>query len=73
MIRWLSALAVGAVVSGFAFLLVTGRYINDGAVVARVTENHGVHQGDVFVIAGWVVAMIGLILLAAMGGRRTKP
>jgi hypothetical protein len=72
MIRWLSALAVGAVVSGFAFLLITGRYSNDGAVVATVTEKHGVHQGDVFVIAGWVVAMIGLVLLAAMGGRRTK-
>jgi hypothetical protein len=71
-VRWLSALAVGAVVSGFAFLLVTGRYLNDGAVLARVTENHGVHQGDLFVIAGWLVAMVCLVHLAATGGRRDK-
>jgi hypothetical protein len=71
--RWLIALAVGTVVSGFAFLLITGRYLNDGAVLARVTPNHGVHEGDLFVIAGWVVAMAGLVLLAATGGRRERP
>jgi hypothetical protein len=72
-LRWLCALVVGAVVSGFAFLLVTGRYINDGPVVATVSGGHGVHAGDVFVIAGWVVSMIDILVLAAMPRRPDRP
>ena len=71
-IRWLSALAVATVLTGFAFLLITGRYLNDGAVVVRFTARHGIHQGDVFVISGWVVAMVGLVYLVARGGGRWK-
>jgi hypothetical protein len=54
-LRWLCALITGLVLTGFAFLLVTGDYINDGPVVASVTEDHGLHEGDLFVIAGWAV------------------
>jgi hypothetical protein len=63
-IRWLCALVVGGILSGFAFLLLTGRYINDGEVLIRLTQGHGLHVGDLFVIAGWAVAMAALFLLA---------
>jgi hypothetical protein len=64
---------VGAILSGFAFLLLTGQYINEGPVLASVTRDHGLHAGDVFVISGWAVAMLGLIALAVMPGRpRTR-
>lgn len=65
MLRLLCTLLVGAVLTGFAFLLVTGRYVNEGVVVARVTQEHGLHVGDLFVIGGWVAAMTGLVVLAS--------
>jgi hypothetical protein len=61
--RWLSALTVGAILSGFAFLLLTGQYIQEGPVVVSLTHSHGLHSGDLFVIAGWVVGMAALGLL----------
>ena len=64
MLRWSCAAVAATVVSGFAFLLVTGRYISDGPVLARLAEDHGVHLGDVFVVAGWAVAMVMLTVLA---------
>ncbi len=69
MIRWLCALVVGGTLSAFAFLLLTGNYVADGPVVATVTASHGVHAGDVFVVAGWAVAMAALLLLARSAGR----
>ena len=68
-VRWLYALVVGGIVSGFTALLLTGRYINDGPVVLSLTTSHGLHAGDLFVIAGWVVAMAALVLLAKGAGR----
>ena len=64
MLRWLCALVVAGIVSGFAFLLLTGRYINDGPVVITLTDSHGLHAGDLFVLAGWAVAMAALAVLA---------
>jgi hypothetical protein len=69
MIRWLCTLVVGAVLSGFAFLLLTGRYINDGTVVLTVEPGHGLHVGDLFVLAGWAMAIAALVVLAT-GARR---
>ena len=60
----LCALVVGAIVSGFTFLLLTGDYVNDGPVLVAVTRSHGLHAGDVFVMAGWVVAMAAIAVLA---------
>jgi|1186.fasta_scaffold743074_1 hypothetical protein len=68
MIRWLCALLVGGVVSGFALLLLTGKYVNEGPVVVVITREHGLHEGDLFVVAGWVVAMLALVVLAAIRG-----
>ncbi|MGY2083229.1 hypothetical protein [Blastococcus sp. SYSU DS0539] len=69
MLRWLCALVVGGVVSGFAFLLVTGEYRNEGPVLLTVARDHGLHAGDLFVLAGWAVAVLALVALAAMPGR----
>ncbi len=63
MLRWFCAAVVGSVVSGFAFLLVTGSYINDGPVLVRFSWGHGLHLGDLFVLGGWTVAMAMLLAL----------
>lgn len=68
-LRWLCALVVGGVVSGFAALLITGRYANDGPLVVALTRSHGLHAGDLFVLAGWAVAMAAVVLLARRSGR----
>jgi hypothetical protein len=68
--RWLCALVVGAVLTGFAFLLLTGRYLNDGGVVVSLGGGHGLHVGDFFVLAGWGSAMTALVVLARRPGRR---
>lgn len=70
MLRWLFALVAGGVVTGFALLLVTGEYRNEGRVLFTVSRNHGLHAGDLFVLAGWAVAVLALLALAAMPARR---
>jgi hypothetical protein len=60
---WLCALMLGGILSGFTVLLLTGSYINDGPVVIALTASHGLHAGDLFVLAGWVVGMSALVLL----------
>ena len=69
MLRWLCALVAAAVVSGFAFLLVTGEYANEGPTLLSVSRNHGLHAGDVFVLAGWAVAVVAVLALAALPPR----
>jgi len=61
---------VGAVLTGFAFLLLTGRYLTDGPVLVRLGDGHGLHAGDLVVIAGWLVAMTALVLLTSRGPSR---
>ena len=72
MLRWLCASIVAAVVSGFTVLLVTGRYAEDGPVVASVSSSHGVHEGDVFVLAGWALSMVALAVLTTIAARRDR-
>ena len=71
-LRWLCVLVTGAVLSGFAVLLVTGEYENDGTVVVSLTRDHGLHQGDLFVLAGWMVAMAALSVLSIVPARRRR-
>jgi len=72
MYRWVCALVASAVVTGFAFLLVTGQYINEGDVVVSVTSTHGLHQGDVLVVLGWAVSLIAVFVLTVTPGRGTR-
>ncbi len=69
-LRWLSALVVVAVLSGFAVLLLTGQYHEEGPVLVRLTETHGVHVGDLFVVLGWAVALLAVGGLLRSTGRR---
>jgi len=71
-LRWICATVVALVLSGFALLLLSGQYVNEGAVIVSVTRNHGLHEGDLFVMGGWALAML------AVGGllgspRRRRP
>ncbi|SDN44294.1 hypothetical protein SAMN05660642_04852 [Geodermatophilus siccatus] len=70
MFRWLSALVVAVVLSGFAVLLLTGQYLNEGPVLVRLTRTHGVHVGDLFVVLGWAVALLAVGGLLWSAGRR---
>ena len=67
--RWLCALVVGVVLSGFAFLLLTGQYIHDGPVLITLGPGHGLHAGDLLVIAGWAVGVAALVILTTTLGR----
>jgi hypothetical protein len=62
------ALVVGAVLTLFAFLLLTGRYITDGPILVRISERHGLHAGDLFIVGGWAVGMAALFLLTTSRG-----
>jgi hypothetical protein len=68
-LRWLCALVVGGILSVFTFLLLTGRYMNDGPVVLALTDSRGLHAGDLFVVVGWAVGMATLVLLTRLRGR----
>ena len=70
--RWVCASVAGFVVTVFAFLLVTGRYSNDGPVLATVVEDRGVHAGDLLVILAWLLALVALAMLTAAAGRRSR-
>jgi hypothetical protein len=71
--RWFCALVVGGILSVFAFLLLTGHYLEEGPVIASVTADHGVHAGDVLVIAGWTVGVLALLLLVRTSTRVRTP
>ncbi|MGY1631545.1 hypothetical protein ACI784_07550 [Geodermatophilus sp. SYSU D01186] len=73
MLRLLFAIVVAGILTVFAFLLLTGEYINDGAVLVRLSEDHGIHRGDIFVVTGWAAALlseIGLLITSGRGRRR---
>jgi len=69
MLRWVYALVISAVSSGFAFLLVTGHYIDEGEVVTSFTPDHGLHEGDIFVLLGWAISIIAVLALTLSSGR----
>ncbi|WP_138758789.1 hypothetical protein [Modestobacter altitudinis] len=65
MLRWAGALLTAAVLSAFAFLLLTGDYIREGPVLVSLSEAHGIHRGDVGIVAFWTIGMIGLLIAAS--------
>ncbi|SFK92694.1 hypothetical protein [Geodermatophilus ruber] len=70
MLRWLLALVIAGIVTAFAVLLLTGKYINDGPVLIAFSSEHGIHRGDVFVIAGWAATLLSEVGLLLTAGRR---
>ena len=69
MLRWLLALVIAGIVSAFAFLLLTGEYVSDGAVLVQLSEDRGIHEGDLFITSGWAVALLSEAGLLFMGTR----
>jgi hypothetical protein len=61
-VRWLGALLAVAVLTAFALLLLSGQYFREGPVVATLTHDHGIHRGDIGIVAAWTLGMIGLAL-----------
>jgi hypothetical protein len=57
-LRWLFAIVIAGIVSAFAFLLLTGEYVNDGAVLVALSEDRGIHEGDLFIATGWAGALL---------------
>ncbi len=72
MLRWLFAIVIAGIVSAFAFLLLTGEYVNDGAVLVELSEDRGIHEGDVFVVTGWATALLCEAGLLLVGARHTS-
>ncbi len=68
-LRWSFALVAAGVLSAFALLLVTGQYHNDGPVIVMLDQDHGLHQGDVYVLTGWAAAVLSLLGLLAVRRR----
>ena len=60
-LRRLFAVVVAGMLTAFAALLVTGRYVNEGPVLLRLAEDRGLHQGDIFVLTGWAAGMLSLL------------
>jgi hypothetical protein len=69
-LRWLSALVIAVILSAFAVLLLTGRYVNDGPVLVTLGADRGIHAGDVFIVAGWAVALLAEVGLLRAAERR---
>ncbi|MGY5882450.1 hypothetical protein [Modestobacter lacusdianchii] len=71
-LRWLGASVAVAVLTAFAYLLVTGRYADEGPVLLVLRPGRGVHRGDLFVVAGWVLGVSAVLTAAASAGRRER-
>ena len=69
-LRWLFAIVIAGILSAFAVLLLTGEYVNDGPVLVALSEGHGIHKGDIFVVTGWAAALLAVGGLLRAPGRR---
>ncbi len=63
MLRWFVALVAGAVLSAFAALLLNGQYRVEGEVLLALSEDHGIHRGDLLVAGGWLIGLIAIGML----------
>jgi hypothetical protein len=68
-VDWVCALVAVVVLTSFAGLLVTGRYLADGPVLFAVSRRHGLHEGDLYVGTGWALGVVA-VLLATLRRRR---
>jgi hypothetical protein len=58
-----------AILSGFTFVLLVNRRPGVGRILFELTEEHGVHAGDVPVVGLWVLGMVCCVLLLRDAGR----
>ena len=64
------ASSVAAALTGFAVLLLVARYPKAGPVLIALSPTHGIHLGDVFVVATWAISVFALAGLVAAPSRR---
>ncbi|MFQ1003228.1 hypothetical protein [Modestobacter sp. SSW1-42] len=69
MLRWAGALLATAALSLFAVLLLTGQYLREGPVLVTLSAGHGIHRGDVGIVAIWLLGVIGVLTCALSGPR----
>ncbi|QXG74634.1 hypothetical protein KUM42_12125 [Modestobacter sp. L9-4] len=69
MFRWAGALLAVGALSVFAVLLLTGDYIREGPVLVTLSATHGIHRGDLGVVAVWALGVIG-VLVGVLSPRR---
>lgn len=50
---WLTTAVTSAVLTAFAVLIVSGRVVTEGPVLLVLSRTHGVHLGDLGVLAAW--------------------
>jgi hypothetical protein len=72
MLRWLGALVVAAILSCFAFLLLTGHYVDEGRVIIAIAPGRGLHLGDVFILVAWFVGVLGCLTLGQSSYSRPR-
>jgi len=73
MIRGLCALLTAAVLSVFAYLLVTGQYYKEGPTLVHLSAEHGIHRGDLFIACAWLVGVIALLVMMIPDPRESAP
>lgn len=61
---WTATAVAVVVLTGFFVLIVSGRVVTEGPVVAVLTRTHGIHLGDLFALGAWALATGGLLASA---------
>jgi len=61
---WTATAVAVTVLTAFFVLIVSGRVVTEGPVVAVLTRTHGIHLGDLFALALWCAATGALLVNA---------
>jgi hypothetical protein len=69
MLRQALVFSAGAFLTAFCLVLIVGHYADEGQIILQFSSSHGVHEGDLFIAAGWA---LGMVLLCILGQRRSR-
>ena len=61
---WAATAVAVTVLTAFFVLIVSGRVVTEGPVVAVLTRTHGIHLGDLFALGLWCAATGALLVNA---------
>ena len=61
---WTATAVAVTVLTAFFVLIVSGRVVTEGPVVAVLTRTHGIHLGDLFALGLWCAATGALLVNA---------